>query len=176
MFFFPFFVFETPLKDFPFYSPFLTHWFRYLQTCITESCIYLSNQLYFKTPHETLKFQEKSKKNAFFQRSTGFKNVPSVSSMGPHHRSFGKCSCRQKCLDKILENMISEDWWDSIIVCIVVSTPLQKYYPPHLCQALPLKSANCPSHPFFRELTSSIILVFRDPPIKVGFFCEPKKY
>ena len=43
----------------------LTLWFRYLQTDIKESCIYLSSQLFFKTLHETLKFQEESKKNAF---------------------------------------------------------------------------------------------------------------
>ena len=37
MFFF-FFVFETPLKDFPFYSTILlTLWFRYLQTCMKET-------------------------------------------------------------------------------------------------------------------------------------------
>ena len=36
-----------------------------MQACIKESCMYLSRQLYFKTPYETLKFQEKSKKNAF---------------------------------------------------------------------------------------------------------------
>ena len=60
------FVFEIPLKDFPFYSSItLTFWFGYLQTCIEESSMYLSSQLFFKTPHETLKFQEKSKLNAF---------------------------------------------------------------------------------------------------------------
>ena len=61
-----FFVFETPMKDFRFDSSIiLTLWFRYLQTDIKESCIYLSSQLFFKTLHETLKFQEESKKNAF---------------------------------------------------------------------------------------------------------------
>ena len=54
MFFF-FFVFETPLEDFPFYSPMLpTLWFRCLQTCIKESCMYLPSQLIFKTTHNTL--------------------------------------------------------------------------------------------------------------------------
>ena len=63
---FLFFVFETPLKDFPFFSPLvLTPWFRYLQIRIKESCVYLSHQLLFKTPHETLKFQEKPKTKAF---------------------------------------------------------------------------------------------------------------
>ena len=56
------FVFQTPFKDFPFYSPFLlTLWFRYLQTHIKESCMYVFSQLFFKTPHKTLKFKEKSK-------------------------------------------------------------------------------------------------------------------
>ena len=64
--FFCLFVFETPLKDFPFYSSItLTFWFGYLQTCIKENSMYFSSQLFFKTPHETLKFQEKSKLNAF---------------------------------------------------------------------------------------------------------------
>ena len=63
---FSFFVFETPLKDFSFYSSILlTLWFRYLQTHIEESCMYLSTQLLCKAFHETLKFQEKSKKSAF---------------------------------------------------------------------------------------------------------------
>ena len=58
-----FFVFERPLKDFLFYSPiFLNLWFRYLQTRIKESCSYLSSQLFFKTPHKTFIFSEKSKR------------------------------------------------------------------------------------------------------------------
>ena len=57
---------ETTLKDFPFYSAILlTLWFRYLETCIKEICMYLSSQLFLKTPQKTLKFQEKSKENAF---------------------------------------------------------------------------------------------------------------
>ena len=59
MFFF-LFVFKTPLKDFPCYpSIILTLQLRYLQKCKNESCMYVSSQLFFKTPHETLKFQEK---------------------------------------------------------------------------------------------------------------------
>ena len=66
LFFFFFFVLEIPLRDFPFYSSvLLTLWFRYLQTRIKESCMYLSSQIFYKTPHETLKFLEKSKKNTF---------------------------------------------------------------------------------------------------------------
>ena len=54
-FFFFFFVFETLLKDLPFYlHNLLTYWFKYLQTRIKESCMYLSCQLFFETPHETL--------------------------------------------------------------------------------------------------------------------------
>ena len=50
--FFFFYVFETPLKDFPFYSPILlTLLFRYLQTHVRESCIYRFSQLFSKTPH-----------------------------------------------------------------------------------------------------------------------------
>ena len=49
---FSFFVFKTTLKDFPFYSSILfTLWFRYLPTHIKESCIYLSSQLFLKTPN-----------------------------------------------------------------------------------------------------------------------------
>ena len=60
--FFFFFVFETPLKDFLFYSPIvLTLWFRYLKTLTWESCMYLSSQLFFKTPHETPKLKKKKK-------------------------------------------------------------------------------------------------------------------
>ena len=66
VFFFFFFVFEAPVKDFPFYSPILlTFWFRYLQTPRKESSMYLSSQLLFRPPHKTLKSQEKSKKDAF---------------------------------------------------------------------------------------------------------------
>ena len=51
---------ETPLKDFPFYLLILhTLRLRYLQTHINESYMYLSSQLFFETPHKTLKFQEK---------------------------------------------------------------------------------------------------------------------
>ena len=65
--FFFFFVFETPLKDFPFYSYILVILlFGYLQIHIKESCMYISSQFFFKTPHETLKFQEKFQKNQFF--------------------------------------------------------------------------------------------------------------
>ena len=53
-------------NSFPFCSPIiLTLWFRYLQAFIKESCMYFSGQLFFKTSHEILKVQEKSKKNAF---------------------------------------------------------------------------------------------------------------
>ena len=51
---------EKPLKDFPLYSPiFLTLWRRYLQTRIKASCMYLCSQLFFKTPHKTIKFPKK---------------------------------------------------------------------------------------------------------------------
>ena len=64
---FMFFVFfEKPLKDFRLDSPILlTLWFRYLQTRIKESCVYISSQIFFEITHKTLKFQEKSKKNTF---------------------------------------------------------------------------------------------------------------
>ena len=61
-----FFCFETPLKYFPFYFHILlTLCFRYLETHIKESFMYVSSQLFFNTPHKTLRFQETSKKNAF---------------------------------------------------------------------------------------------------------------
>ena len=54
--FFVLFVFEKPLKDFPFYSPILlTFKFRYLQTRIKKSCMYLSSQIFFKTQKEKKK-------------------------------------------------------------------------------------------------------------------------
>ena len=37
----------------------------FLQAHIKEGCMYLSSQSFFKTPHKALKFQQKSKKNAF---------------------------------------------------------------------------------------------------------------
>ena len=89
MFFF-FFIFKKPLKDCPFYSPILlTFWFRYLQTLIKESCIYLSIQLFFKTANKTLEFQEKSKKNAFYSNlQTYIRNIfSSVFTMGSPHRA-----------------------------------------------------------------------------------------
>ena len=52
---------ETPLKDFSFYSPILlTVWLKYLH--IKESFMYLFSQVFFKTPHKTIKSQEKFKK------------------------------------------------------------------------------------------------------------------
>ena len=64
--FFFFFVFETPLNGFPFYSPVIPIlWFRCLQACFKESCMYVSIQLFSKTPHETLKFQENPRKMYF---------------------------------------------------------------------------------------------------------------
>ena len=69
LFFFFVFVFETPLKDFSIYSPILfTLWFKYFQTLISESCMYIFSQHFFKTSHKTLKFQEKSKKNTFSRK------------------------------------------------------------------------------------------------------------
>ena len=66
--FFSVFVFETPLKDWlPFYSLILlTLWFRYSQTLIQESCMYLSSQCFLNSLHKTLKFQEKSKRKRAF--------------------------------------------------------------------------------------------------------------
>ena len=47
--------------------------------------MYLSSQLFFKTAHETLQFQEKSKKNTFSSdlQPKVQKYFPSVSNMGP---------------------------------------------------------------------------------------------
>ena len=63
----------------PFCSPILlTLWFRYLQTCLKENCIYLSCQL-FKTSNKNLKFQER----CILQRSADLNcnNFP----FGVHH-------------------------------------------------------------------------------------------
>ena len=66
MYFFVVVVFETHLKDFPFYSPIiLTLWFRYLQTRTKKSCMYLSSQLFFKTSHETLNPKKNPRKMHF---------------------------------------------------------------------------------------------------------------
>ena len=82
MFFFVF-VFETPLKDFLFFSPILvTLWFGCLQTHIKESCMYLYTQIFSQTPHETLKFQEKPRKKSISQQS-----FPFAVYHGPHPRS-----------------------------------------------------------------------------------------
>ena len=48
---------EIPIID--------TLWFWYLQTGVKKGCIYFSSQYFFKTPHKTLKFLKKSKKNVF---------------------------------------------------------------------------------------------------------------
>ena len=112
VFCFSFFVLGKLFEYFSFYSPILlTLWFRNLQTCIKESCMYLSSQL-FKAPSKTLKFQEK----CILQQSAdiNFKNFP----FGVHHEaiameplnlanseetdSLGENSCRQRCLDKSL--------------------------------------------------------------------------
>ena len=52
--------------------------------------MYLSVQLFFKALHETLKFQEKSKKKIFFQqtRPKCQKVFPSVFLMGPRKRAI----------------------------------------------------------------------------------------
>ena len=103
-----FFFFETPLKGFPFYSPIiLALWFRYLQTHIKEVCMYLSSQLFLKTPHETLKSQEKSKLHfSMICRPKFQKNFPSLLNMGQPHGAielrkqwrnwiFGEIRCRK---------------------------------------------------------------------------------
>ena len=63
-FFFLFCFWKTCERFFILFTYSSYFWFRYLQTCIKESCMYLSSQL--KSPHKTLKFQEKSEKNAFY--------------------------------------------------------------------------------------------------------------
>ena len=61
-----------------------------------------------------------------------------------------------------------------VIVCIGVSTPPQKHHHLLSCQA-PLKSANYPSPPFFRQ-SSPIYWFFVNPSLKIGFFNEPLNY
>ena len=62
-----------------------------------------------------------------------------------------------------------------IIRCIEVSTPLKNTIPSFLPSPPPsLKSTNCPNPPFLGNPPS--ILVFCEPPLKVGFFSEPPKY
>ena len=53
--------------------------------------MYLSSQLFFETPHKTLKLPEKLKKNAFSAicRPKFQKNFPLVSTMGPPHGTSG---------------------------------------------------------------------------------------
>ena len=63
--FFSFLLFKHLWKIFHPIHLFFLIWFRYLQTRIKESFMYLSSQLFFKTPNQTLKFQEKTKKNVF---------------------------------------------------------------------------------------------------------------
>ena len=67
MFFVFFFGFETPLKDFQFYSYILlTLRFRYLQTRIKESCIYLSGQIFFKNSAMKLKNSKENPRKMLF--------------------------------------------------------------------------------------------------------------
>ena len=53
--------------------------------------------------------------------------------------------------------------------------PPQKYHPLFLAKP-PLKSANCPSPPFFRQSPPFYIGFSWAPGLKVGFFSEPPKY
>ena len=79
-FMYVFFCFLNTLERFSFHSSILlTLWFRYLQTRIKESCLYLSSQHLFKTPHETVNIQEK----CIFEQSPdlNFKNF----SFGVYH-------------------------------------------------------------------------------------------
>ena len=75
--------------------------------------MYLSSQLFFKTHHETLKFQEKSKKmqfpaicrpkfqNIFFQcLPRGYPMEPLNSENSEGTVPLKKNNCRQKCLSK----------------------------------------------------------------------------
>ena len=114
MFFF-FFVFETILKNYPFVSPILpTLCFRYLQTCIKESCRYLSSQRFFKIPHK-LRNSKKNPRKIHFSLicRPKLQIFPSVFTIGlPHEANelskqsrnwmFVENGCRQKCLDKNL--------------------------------------------------------------------------
>ena len=74
---FSFFVFKTTLKDFPFYSSILfTLWFRYLPSHIKESCIYLSSQLFLKTPNYEIPRKVKEKCISKQPADQNFKNFP----------------------------------------------------------------------------------------------------
>ena len=102
------FFFQNPLKDFPFHFILFTLRFRYLQTLIKESCVYISSQIFCKTLQKTLKFQEKSKKNTFSssletKMSKVFHSVVN-SANSKETESLGENGCRQKCLDKSLLN------------------------------------------------------------------------
>ena len=54
-----------------------------------QNGMYRPSQLFFKIPHETLKFQEKFKRNAFScdLQALISKLFPSVPTMGPPHRA-----------------------------------------------------------------------------------------
>ena len=91
-----FFSFLFLKHPFPFYSPIiLIFWFIYLQTCIKESCLYLSSELFLKTSHETLEFQEKY----FLQRPPGlnFKNF----SFGVYHGAIPRSHWTMQSVKKL---------------------------------------------------------------------------
>ena len=113
-FFFPFF-FETPLKDFLFYSSIiLTLWFRYLHTQRKAVCILLVN-FSSKLPIKLKNSTKNPRKMHFpaiytytFQKfllhclPCGHPTEPPNQANSKETESLWKNNCRQKCLDKSL--------------------------------------------------------------------------
>ena len=99
MFFFVF-VFETPLKDFLFFSPILvTLWFRCLQIHIKESCMYLSTQNFSQTPHTFPNSKKNQGKKAFpsnlFPLLSTMGRTQGSTELSKESESLGKNRCRK---------------------------------------------------------------------------------
>ena len=67
----------------PFYSHLLTLCFRYLQTCIKESCKYLSCQVFSNLPIIHWNSQENPRMHFLVIYRPKFQIFPSVSTLGP---------------------------------------------------------------------------------------------
>ena len=85
-----------------------------------ESSLYLPTQRFFKTPHKILKFQAKSKKNAFSndlqtESSKSFPLVSTIRSPGKEIEALVENDCRQKCLAKTLLLYFLPLWFEDRI-------------------------------------------------------------
>ena len=111
---------DSYLKD-SYFPILLTLWFRYLKIYIKENCMYLSSQLFFKTPHITRKFQEKCicQQSADLNFKTFLLSVYHVATPRVHwtKQTVNKTeSWILECLDKSLSGVLTR----SFLILIVM--------------------------------------------------------